>query len=180
MLTIVVPAKEAWDEKKEVFVYTKETKLQLEHSLVSIQKWEAKWKIPFLTKEPKTFEQTIDYVRCMTITQNVKDEVYQNLTAENLRAINDYIGEDMTATWFSEEKFKKPNRQQVTAELIYYWMVALQIPHEYRKWHLNQLITLIRVTEAEQTPSKKRPRNQMLSERRALNEARKAKLHTKG
>ncbi len=180
MLTITVPSREAWDEKREVFVSTKGQTLQLEHSLVSIQKWEAKWKIPFLTKEPKTFEQTIDYVRCMTITQNVKDEVYQNLTAENLKEINDYIGEDMTATWFSKDIRKKPNRQQITAELIYYWMVALQIPQEYRKWHLNQLITLIRVAEAEQTPQKKRPRRDMISERRALNEARKARLHTKG
>lgn len=180
MLSIVVPGREAWDEKRETFIVTKEQKLQLEHSLVSIQKWEAKWKIPFLTKEPKTYEQTIDYVRCMTITQNVKPEVYMNLTNENLKAINDYIGEDMTATWFAKSTNQKQSRQQITAELIYYWMVALKIPEEYRKWHLNQLITLIRVAEAEQTPTKKRSRRQMLSERKALNEARKARMNTRG
>lgn len=180
MLEIIVPAIEKWDERKEEFVYTKTQKLQLEHSLVSIQKWEAKWNKPFLSKEGRTVEEMLDYIRCMTITQNVNPDVYRCLSEENIEAINDYIGQDMTATWFSNTDKKKPNRRVITAELIYYWMIALGIPQEYKKWHLNQLITLIRVTEAEQQPKKKLNQNAEAARRRALNKERRERLNSKG
>ena len=180
MLEIIVPAIEKWDERKEEFVYTKTQKLQLEHSLVSIQKWEAKWGKPFLSKDNKTNEEMLDYIRCMTITQNVNPDTYRCLSQDNLKDINDYIGKDMTATWFSNTDKKKPNRRVVTAELIYYWMIALSIPQEYKKWHLNQLITLIRVTEAEQQPKKKMNQNAEAARRRALNKERRERLKSKG
>ncbi|MGB4293547.1 MAG: hypothetical protein WBJ37_11785, partial [Bacteroidales bacterium] len=145
MLQITIPAVELWDERKQEFVTTKEQTLQLEHSLVSISKWESKWCKPFLSKQEKTSEETLDYIKCMTITQNVDPEVYNYLTNKNIEEINNYINAPMTATYFSDEKTSKTSREQVTAELIYYWMIALNIPFECQKWHLNRLLTLIKV-----------------------------------
>ena len=120
MLTITIPARELFDEKTEQFVYTKEQTLQLEHSLVSLSKWESKWKKPFFATKEKTNEETIDYIRCMTITQNVDPMIYNFLTDENLLAIHDYIEAPMTATTFSDSTNGKKNREIITAELIYY------------------------------------------------------------
>ncbi len=122
MLRITIPSTELWDEGKQEFVYTKEQTLQLEHSLVSLSKWESRWNKPFLTKREKTVEETIDYVRCMTLTQNVNSNVYSYLTNANIARINKYIEASMTATTFSEDKSRKNSREQITSELIYYWM----------------------------------------------------------
>lgn len=180
MLQITVPANEKWDEVKEEFIYFNGATLRLEHSLVSLSKWESKWKKPFVSKEPKTVEQTIDYIRCMTITQNVDPEVYNNLTNENISQVNKYIEDPMTATWFSEDKTAKPNREQITSELIYYWMIALNIPVEFEKWHLNRLLTLIRVCNVKNQPPKKMGKNELMSRNKSLNAARRKQLHTKG
>ena len=141
--------------------------LQLEHSLVSISKWESKWHIPFLDGKDKTLEQIIDYVRCMTITQNVKPEVYNRLTEDNLKAINDYIENPMTATTFSDIN-QRPSREIITSEIIYYWMVSFNIPFECQKWHLNKLLTLIKVCNIKNSPPKKMSRQEILSRNRAL------------
>ena len=141
MLKITVPSSEQWDESKQEFVYTKECTLELEHSLVSLSKWESKWCKPFNSKTDKTYEETIDYIRCMTLNSNVDPSVYSCLTNENINEINNYIEALMTATWFSKESQGKSNSEQITAELIYYWMIALGIPFECQKWHLNRLLT---------------------------------------
>ncbi len=180
MLRITIPAVEQWDEAKQEFIYTKEQTLSLEHSLVSISKWESKWCKPFLTKQEKTFEETLDYIKCMTITQNVDPEVYNYLTNENIKAINEYIESPMTATYFSDEQNSKTSREQVTAELIYYWMIALNIPFECQKWHLNRLLTLIKVCSIKNQPPKKRSRKEIMSRNAALNAARRKQLNTKG
>ncbi len=180
MLQITIPAVELWDERKQEFVTTKEQTLQLEHSLVSISKWESKWCKPFLSKQEKTFEETLDYIKCMTITQNVDPEVYNYLTNKNIEEINKYIDAPMTATYFSDEKNSKTSREQVTAELIYYWMIALNIPFECQKWHLNRLLTLIKVCNIKNQPPKKRSRKEIMSRNAALNAARRKQLNTKG
>lgn len=180
MLRITVPAVEMWDERKQEFISTKEQTLQLEHSLVSLSKWESKWCKPFLTNKAKTNEETIDYIKFMTLTQNVKPEVYNCLTDENLKDIYAYINAPMTATYISEEPKGKLNREQVTAELIYYWMVALNIPFECQKWHLNRLMMLIRVCNIKNQPPKKHSRREILSRNAALNAARKKQLNTNG
>lgn len=180
MLQITIPAVELWDERKQEFVITKEQTLQLEHSLVSISKWESKWCKPFLTKQEKTFEETLDYIKCMTLTQNVDPEVYNYLTNENIKEINEYIGAPMTATYFSDEKTSKTSREQVTAELIYYWMIAFNIPFECQKWHLNRLLTLIKVCSIKNQPPKKRSRKEIMRRNAALNAARRKQLNTKG
>lgn len=170
---------EFYDEDNNEFIMFNEQVLQLEHSLVSISKWESKWHIPFLDGKDKTLEQIIDYVRCMTITQNVKPEVYNRLTEDNLKAINDYIENPMTATTFSDIN-QRPSREIITSEIIYYWMVSFNIPFECQKWHLNKLLTLIKVCNIKNSPPKKMSRQEILSRNRALNEARKKNLNTRG
>ena len=181
MLTIIVPAREWWDEEKEEFVQlSKDQRLTLEHSLISLAKWERRWHKPFLSKEPKSMEETIDYIKCMTLN-TCPEIVYECLTPENFKQIDEYINDSMTATIFSEETSNSSsNSQFITNELIYYWMLSLNIPHEYEKWHLNRLITLIRITSVKNQPPKKRSAQEIAMSNRALNEARKREWGTKG
>ncbi len=180
MLQITIPAAEMYDERKNEFVSIKEQTLQLEHSLVSLQKWESKWCKPFLNKQDKTSEELLDYVKCMTITQNVDPIVYHFLTNDNIKQINSYIEAPMTATTFSEDKNAKKNREIITAELIYYWIIALNIPFECRKWHLNQLLTLVKVCNIKNQPPKKTSKKDLLSRNAALNAARRKQFNTSG
>lgn len=178
MLQLIIPGVEEWDPVKEEFVTViKEHSLQLEHSLVSLSKWESKWCKPFLSQDTRTSDETIDYVRCMTITQNVNPDVYKYLTDDNIRQVDEYINAKMTATWFSDKQGRpgKKNNEVITAELIYYWMIAYNIPSEYQKWHLNRLLTLIRVCEVKNNPPKnnKMSMNEIYSQNRSLNEARR-------
>ena len=182
MLKITIPATEYYDEATETFINTKEQTLQLEHSLVSLSKWESRWKKPFLTKGEKTKEQTLDYIKCMTITQNVDPIVYLGINDKIVEEVSAYIDDSMTATWFSDDtQAQQSNRQtkRITSEVIYYWMIACNIPFECQKWHLNRLLTLIRVCNAYNNP-KKMSKKEILARNKALNEARKAQLNTKG
>lgn len=180
MLAIVIPAREQWDEEHGVFINSPEQKLVLEHSLVSISKWESKWHKPFLSKEPKTFDETIDYIKCMTLTQNVNPNVYYNITDENIKAIGDYINNPMTATSINSRDNGPRSREVVTSELIYYWMVALNIPFECQKWHLNRLLTLVRVCNEKNKPPKKMSKAATMRSNAQLNAARRASLGTRG
>lgn len=180
MLTIVIPETEEFDQETQTFIQHKREVLSLEHSLVSLSKWESRWKKPFLSDTEKTNEETIDYIRCMTINNNVDPSVYRRLTNGMVQRINEYISDPMTATTFSEDKNQKKNREIVTSELIYYWMVALQIPFECQKWHLNRLITLIRVCNIKNSPSKKMSRTDIYRQNAALNEARRKMHGSKG
>jgi hypothetical protein len=180
MLKITIPATEFFDESIQEFVNTKPQELQLEHSLVSLSKWESKWCVPFLSKTDKTTEQTLDYIKCMTITQNVDPLVYQGLTQEIIDLVTAYIDLPMTATTFPNDKSRGTNREIVTAEIIYYWMIALTIPFECQKWHLNKLLTLVNVCNLKNQPKKKMGKKALLERNRSLNEARKAALGTNG
>jgi hypothetical protein len=176
----VVLSPEGWDEKKQEFVEPKTQILQLEHSLVSLSKWESKWCKPFLSNGSKTPEEILDYIKFMTITQNVKPEVYDYLSQANIEQINKYIEAPMTATTFSEDKNRKHSREVITAELIYYWMIALQIPFECQKWHLNKLLTLIRVCNIKNAPPKKMSKRDIATRNAQLNAARRKQLNSKG
>ena len=180
MLKIVIPKTDLWDEKEERFITVKSHTLQLEHSLVSLAKWESKWHKPFLRYDDKTTEETIDYIRCMTLTQNVDPNVYLCVTDENVEQIRKYIDDDMTATWFSDSEKKGKSREIITAEIIYYWMIALNIPFECQKWHLNRLLTLIRVCNEKNNPPKKKSRKQLLREYAEINAERRKRFNTKG
>lgn len=184
MLRITIPAavSEQFNEETNEFIYaplSKEQTLQLEHSLVSLSKWESKWNKAFLGKQYKTDEELVDYVRCMTLTQNVDPETYTRLTDENYAEINAYIEAPMTATYFYEDNLKK-SRDVVTAEHIYYWMIAYNIPVEFQKWHLNKLLTLIRVCEDKSTPPKKKSKREIMKHQAALNAARRKQLNSRG
>ena len=180
MLQITVPGVELWDEGAQEFIYSKEQTLQLEHSLISLSKWESKWCKPYLDKKEKTYEEIMDYIRCMTLTPNVKPEVYKCLTEDNMKDIENYINAPMTATYISEDKHGRVNREIVTSELIYYWMISLQIPIEFQKWHLNRLITLIRVCNIKNAPPKKMGKRAIMNRNTALNAARRKRLNTRG
>lgn len=169
-----------WDEVNEEFVYFKGQSLQLEHSLVSLSKWESKWCKPFLSGEEKTTEEILDYVRCMTLTQNVDRKIYDFLTDGNIVSIEQYINAPMTATTFSVDPSESRGREIITAEIIYYWMVSFNIPFECQKWHLNRLLTLIKVCERKNRPPKKMSKRDILSRNARLNAQRRARLNSRG
>lgn len=179
MLQITIPAAELWDEQKQEFSMAKEVRLQLEHSLVSISKWESKWCKPFLLSGDKPIVETLDYVRCMTLTQNVPDDAYNRFTNANIQQIISYIDAPMTAVRFSEKKGKRSN-EPITAETIYYRMITLGIPFECQKWHLNRLLALIDVCVAKSEPPKKMSKREIMKRNAALNAARRKKLNSKG
>lgn len=182
MLSITIPAMEKYDEANNKFVKVKEQTLSLEHSLVSLSKWESKWHKPFLGKD-KTYEETIDYIKCMTLTQNVDPRVYNDLTQSIVNQIVDYIHDSMTATWFSDDKKTstgKVHNETITSELIYYWMITLNVPVEFQKWHLNRLLTLIKVCNLKNAPQKKLSKRELIARNRALNNARRQAANSRG
>lgn len=184
MLTITIPSSDdLWDPVNEEFISIKSQTIQFEHSLISLSKWESKWHKPFLSAKEKTNEELLDYIRCMTLTQNVDPNVYRALPRETLERINGYIDDPMTATTFSDrrkEGSSSAKNEVVTAELIYYWMITYQIPFECQKWHLNRLLTLIRVCSIKNAPEKKVSKSQIYSQNRALNAARRKSMNSKG
>jgi len=178
MLKIKVPETEFYDERAGEFVNVKEQALTLEHSLLSIAKWESKWKKPFLSSNDKSYAEQVDYIRCMTITPDVDPIVYRCLTNSNIKAINEYIESPMTAT-----TIKSNNRRSnkiITSEVIYGWMVSLGIPFETQKWHLNRLMMLIQVCSIQNQPEKKMSRKEAMRQQRTLNAARRAKTGSRG
>lgn len=179
MLTITIPKSEYYDELTNLFIAYGEKTIQLEHSLVSISKWESKWKKPFLFGEDKTYEETIDYIRCMTITQNVDSKAYDHLSNSNINDVKQYIESSMTATTIRKDN-TGGNKEVITSEIIYYWMIALDIPFECQKWHFSRLITLINVCNIKKSPSKKLSKGEIMSRNKALNDMRRRKNHTTG
>lgn len=181
MLKIIVKGGEEYNEETCEITTLKDTVLQLEHSLISLAKWESKWHKPFLEDmDKRTPEEDIDYIRCMTITQNVDQRVYERLSIDNMLEIRAYLDDKMTATWISDKQTPKSKQKAITAELIYYWMISLQIPFECEKWHLNRLLTLIRVCNIENTPKKKMRKGDIYKQNRALNEARRQSMGSRG
>jgi hypothetical protein len=180
MLTIVVPGVEMFDEQSQEFVTRDDVTLELEHSLISLSKWESKHEKPFLGKDEKTTEEVLDYIRCMTLTENPPEEIFQKLSERNITEINEYIEAKMTATWFNEPPGAPRTNDVITAELIYYWMVTFQIPFECETWHLNRLFTLIRVCNIKSAKPKKMSRAEIAARNRELNEQRKKQFGTRG
>jgi len=180
MLNLTIPKAEFYNEKTGEFIAIEEQTLQLEHSLLSISKWESKWCKPFLDVNDKSYEETIDYIKCMTMNKAVAPITYQYLTTNQIEQIKEYINAPMTATTFSDKQTSKPSREIITSELIYYWMISNQVPLECQKWHLNRLLTLLRVCEIKNSPQKKMSRNEIMAQNKALNAARRAKSGSKG
>ncbi len=179
MLTITIPATEYFNSETNEFITAEGKSLSLEHSLVSISKWESKWHKPFFGLDEKTPEEVLDYIRCMTLTKNIDPDFYYRLTPDNIREIEAYIDNPMTATTFSDDRKGKGaktvggRKKIITSEVIYYWMVALNIPMECQKWHINRLLTLIRVVDIKNQPTKKMSKKDIINRNRQLNAARR-------
>lgn len=180
MLEIVVVLEETYNEATKEFSVSGSFKLQLEHSLVSVSKWESEFEKPFLGPGEKTTEEILWYIQVMCLTPNVPEDVFLHLSQENINEINDYINAKMTATTFHEIGPKKSSREIVTSELIYYWMITMNVPVEFENWHLTRLLTLIKVINLKNTPEKKMTRAEHAERQRALNEQRRAKYNTRG
>lgn len=180
MLKIVVPGVEMFNDETREFTTVGDVVIELEHSLVSLSKWESEFEKPFLGKETKTTEEVLAYIKAMTLTPNVSEEIYEKLSEDNIASVHQYIDAKMSGTTFYEVQPEAKNQETVTAELIYYWMIVFQIPFECDRWHLNRLFTLIRVCNVKQSKPKKMSRAELAARNRELNARRKAELGTKG
>ena len=180
MLEITIPEQEFYVPATKTFVYTSETVLHLEHSLVSISKWEAKYKKPFLESNEKTVRESIDYIRCMTLDNGINPLVYSGITNEMISSVDEYIQDPMTATWFKEVNKPKRSHQVVTSELVYYWMTAFNIPFECECWHFNRLMTLIRICGEKNAKPKKMNKREAARRNTELNAARRKALYSSG
>lgn len=180
MLKVTIVLKEAFDEENSEFVPQETAEIRLEHSLDSLSRWESKWEKPFLGDQEKTVEETLDYIRFMCL-EEVDDEILHHLSQQNIKDISDYINAKKSATWINTEDDKKgKNREVITSELIYYWMVAHRIPFECQYWHLNRLMMLVQVCNMKNQPEKKMSKRQILERNRELNRQRREKYNTKG
>lgn len=179
MLSLTIKAREFWNPITETFDVSKEYQVQLEHSLIAISKWESKWHKPFLNSD-KTDDEIVDYIRCMSLNKNTPNIAFLALDNDNIKEIRDYISDPMTATWFSKNSQTKKSREVITSELIYYWMIKFGVPFECEKWHINRLLTLIRVCSEKESPPKKMTKQQLMSRNKALNAARRKRLGTRG
>lgn len=180
MLQLDIPASEHFNDDSQTFSVQEEVQLVLEHSLVSLSKWESFFEKPFLETQSKTTEETLAYIRFMALDENIPPEIFARISNEHIAQINAYITAKMTATWFGKSKPTGPNPEIVTAELLYYWMFELKIPMECQHWHLNRLLTLIEVCNKKNAPAKKTDRGEMIADRKRMNAERRAAANSTG
>ena len=182
MLTMTVPEMEFFDERTGSFISVKSQTLQLEHSLISLSRWESKWKKPFLSLVNPSLDELQDYVRCMCLNQSVDPMVFRTLGAKELQEIQAYISDPHTATTITDRRVGRSSYRNeiITSELIYYWMIDFEIPFSCEKWHLQRLLTLIRICGIKSTPEKRMSKNSIFAQNKALNARRRAMLHSKG
>lgn len=179
MLRLEVVTEEGFNGVINEFVATETVVLELEHSLISLSKWESKWELPFLSSKNKTEEQVLDYIRGMISPGEFTEKALSKLTALHFEAINNHINARMSATSFADKK-GRGGGEIITAELIYYWMIALGIPFECQYWHLERLLALIRVCNIKNAPAKKMSSSEAGRQARELNQQRRAETGSKG
>lgn len=180
MYKLVVPDKDCFNEATNEFVHVKGGSLKLEHSLLSISRWESKWHRSFLNSGPKNTLELVDYIRCMSVNVPPESDIFNAITYKQIKEVQDYISDPMTATTISNKRGSRPSKGIITSEIIYYWMTEYGIPFECEKWNLNRLLMLIRVCAEKNAPGKKMSQRENMQQMHALNAARKAKMHTRG
>ena len=180
MLTITVPGEEFFDEESGEFLTKGDIKLDFEHSLLSLSKWELQYERPFLKEDEKTSEELFDYIKGMCLTPEVPSEVFERMTEQNFKDINAYIGKKATGTTFNDSKTPTNRSETISSELIYYWLVQMQIPFSVETWHLNRVITLIRIANVKAEKPKKLSKGELAAQRRKLNEERRRQYGTTG
>ena len=180
MLNLIIPGEEHYDEVRNEFSTVGDVELTLEHSLVSVSKWESKVKKPFLSKDEKSPHEIRLYVTAMITSPNYPPNIVTRLSKENLEAINAYIDSSESATTFGAMPETRGRGETITSELIYYWMVMFNIPFECQYWHLNRLFALIRICNIKNAKPKRMNKHDIAARNRALNEKRRAELNTKG
>jgi len=182
MLTVIVSGDEIFNEETSEFSSVGDFVLELEHSLLSLSKWESKFEKPFLGKDEKTAEELMWYVRAMILNPIYPSDLFARLSRENLDEINAYIESKQSATTFGHmpEHRTRGRAETITSELIYYWLVAFNIPFETETWHLNRLFSLIRICNIKQSKPTKMSRNEVAQRNRELNAQRRAQLGTSG
>lgn len=180
MLKLLIKGDEYFNEEDSTFQTTADAELELEHSLISLSKWESKYQKPFLSSIAKTSEEIYFYVKCMIVTPLCPEDIVLRLSKTNIDEINAYIESPESATTFGAMPQTKGKGEVITSELIYYWMVAFNIPFECEYWHLNRLFALIRICNVKNSKPKKMSRNEIANRNRELNAARRAQLNTSG
>lgn len=180
MLKIIIEDEELYDEESNTFQTTERFEFEVEHSLLSLSKWEANYKKPFLSSGKLSTEEIFQYVMYMILTPNVTEKIVNDSSTKIFSEVNDYINSSQSATTFGEMPQKRGPGEVITSELIYYWMVAFNIPFECEKWHLNRLFSLIRICNIKNSKPEKVSRHEAAMRNRALNEKRKAELNTTG
>jgi hypothetical protein len=180
MLKLMLQEEEYYNEETETFETVGSVELELEHSLISLSKWESKFKKPFLSPDSKTSDEVLYYIESMIISPIHPSNLFEILTQKNIDTINNYVESSESATTFGTMPERKGRGEVITAELIYYWMVAFNIPFECEYWHLNRLFALIRICNIKNSPQKKMSRNEISSRNRELNAVRRAQYNTNG
>lgn len=180
MLKLIIKETELFNEVDSTFVTGDPVELVLEHSLVSLSKWESITQKAFLTKDGKTPADMRLYVEAMIISPNPPEDVVTRLSDDNMKAINDYIESAESATTFGSMPQPRGRGEIVTSELIYFWMITYSIPFECQHWHLNRLLTLIRVCNVKTSKQKPMSKHELIARNRDLNAKRKAELNTRG
>lgn len=182
MLEVIIPEDEFYDQSTNKFITIPSCKIVIEHSLISVAKWESKWHMPYLSDSPRSPIQELDYIKCMIIGSIPNDLTLKTLSAENIKLIRDYINNPMTATTFQKNSKStgRGKKENTTAETIYAHMFAHSIPIDCQKWHLNRLLTLLRVCDLKNSPRDKMTKKQTAMWNAEQNALRKAKYNTRG
>lgn len=180
MLRIVIDGDELFDEETNTFEMVDSVVLDLEHSLLSLSKWESKYEKAFLAPTEKTPEEVLNYLKMMIVSPNVDPDVLNKCSQANIDEIQAYIDSTQSATTFGQMPERRGPGETITSELIYYWMVSFNIPFECQEWHLNRLFALVRICNIKNSKQKKMPRHEVAQRNRELNARRKAELGTTG
>lgn len=180
MLRIIIEGDELFNEEDQSFFTVNDVVLELEHSLISVSKWESEYEKPFLSSGQKTAEEIFGYLKAMIVTPNVDPDVLYRCSQQTISQIQEYIESNQSATTFGSMPERRGPGEVITSELVYYWMVSFNIPFECETWHLNRLFALIRICNIKNSKPKKMSRNEIAQRNRELNAKRKAELGTSG